>query len=573
MKELIQNKKIILYGDERYVRDFLYVFDNIKPAYFVDDTKNEFAESYTCLQSESIDEIMIIICKYDERTAQKNLVNIGLERGKHFISATTLFDTLDFPIKEIAKEKEVYIWGTGDRSHQFFHDFVEKNSDIEIVGCIDSDVKKKGKTFFRRPVYLPEDILDDDKIFIIVASTNYWNEIKDILVKAGKKQGVDFIHYLSVNHWASWMIRETIYGVPRLDYVCPKAFQDASFLHEGRLSICSGIPGMTMWVTPLFYTEFQDVWHSNVMKVLRLSMINGTYSFCNTAKCDLLGKCEKQEIDINELHYELGRCKEELDYVATKGSFSKNTVFNVKNYEIKEPEYPDVVMCSYDKTCNLHCPSCRSKIYLSNGQEKKMIDEFTIRLKKEVFPYIKRLKVAGDGEAFASSTYRNILFDENISNSIRSVGILSNGTLFSKEYFDRLAQNYNEIRAFISMDGATKETAEKLRRGADFDKWKENMEYLGKMRMEGKLNFLAFNFVVQRDNYFEMPEYVRMCLEFNADQIKFSKIFNWGRYTQEEFENISMFDKFDHPKNELEKVLGDEIFKKNQVKLFEWVTW
>lgn len=573
MIELLKGKKVILYGDERYIRDFLYVFDNITPSFFIDDMENGYAKSYNCLSCENLNNILVIICKYDENTAWRNLESMGLVRGKQYVSATLLFELLDFPIRKIARERKVYIWGTGARSHQFFHEFVEENPDIEIVGCIDSDVSKKNRTFFRRTVYLPEDVLGDDNIFIIVASTDYWNEIREILLSAGKKEDSDFVHYLAINHWASWMIRETIYDIPRMPYVCPKAFHDASLLDEGRLSVCAGIPAMTSWGTPVYYTKFGSAWHSNVMKVLRLSMVNGTYSFCNVAKCNLLYECGQREKDVNDLHYEFHYEKVKLEHILRKGTFSKETVLNRENYDIKAPCYPSVVMCSYDATCNLYCSSCRKEVFSVKGQAKKNIDKFSSRLKKEVFPHIDRIKVAGNGETFASESYKNIIFDLGVAKNIKEIGILSNGTLFSREYVNKLASLYSKIHVFISMDGATKETAQKLRKGVDFEKWLMNMEYLGKMREKGMLHFLAFNFVVQKDNYEEMPEYVKMCLGFHADQIKFSKIFNVGTYKDEEFERVSMFDSLDCPKAELVEVLKDEIFKKKEVKLFEWVTW
>ena len=123
------------------------------------------------------------------------------------------------------------------------------------------------------------------------------------------------------------------------------------------------------------------------------------------------------------------------------------------------------------------------------------------------------------------------------------------------------------------MDGCTSETAQKLRAGADFERWKDNMRYLAKQREAGKIDFFAFNFVVQRDNYLEMPGYVKMCLGFHADEIKFSKIFNWGNYTAEEFDRVSMFDANDRMREELAEVVKDEIFGRKEVRLFKWIDW
>lgn len=52
-----------------------------------------------------------------------------------------------------------------------------------------------------------------------------------------------------------------------------------------------------------------------------------------------------------------------------------------------------------------------------------------------------------------------------------------------------------------------KEIAEKLRRGIDFDCWKENMNFLGQMRSANRISILAFTFIVQNDNYQESSIY------------------------------------------------------------------
>jgi hypothetical protein len=123
------------------------------------------------------------------------------------------------------------------------------------------------------------------------------------------------------------------------------------------------------------------------------------------------------------------------------------------------------------------------------------------------------------------------------------------------------------------MDGATKRTAEKLRAGVDFEQWKKNMEYIGQKKREGRITNLAFNFVVQRDNYFEMPEYIKMIKTYNADQIKFSPVTNWGNWSKSEFCNVSMLDENGEMKPELQKIVNDDIFKDDSIHLFTWVDW
>ena len=303
-------------------------------------------------------------------------------------------------------------------------------------------------------------------------------------------------------------------------------------------------------------------------------MINGTYTFCDKQKCDLLRNCGNCLWDTNDIHYEFHKTPEEFEFMKKKQIVPIDTVFNQSNYEIEALDYPDVLMCSYDRSCNLHCKSCRENVFFAQGKCKQSLFKLSDKIKQEVFPHINYIKVAGDGETFASEVYRDIIFDKSTGANIKNIGILSNGSLLNKDNLDKLISLYENIKVFISMDGASKKTAEKLRRGINFDSWKENMQYLGNMRKLGKVNFLAFNFVVQKENYREMPAFAKMCLEqYNADAVKFSPLLNWGSFSDEEFEKESMFDICGIMKPELKEVVTDEIFSNEKVFLFEWVNW
>lgn len=561
----------IIYGDERYVRDFMYLFENIQIDVIVDDKENGFAESWELLKTLDVNNLLVIVCKYDERQAIINLKSIGLERNISYVSATAFFKYLDFPIEEISRKKRIYVWGTGERSSVFFKNFVARRPDIEIEGCIDTDKEKMGKTFFRRAIYKPDEVIEKDDIFVIIASTSYYTDIEHYLQVHGKKPAEDYIHMYALNQWASYMARETVYDTPRLDFLCERAFKFAELGGEGRLTCCCGIPCLGDYNVPVYYSEFDTVWHSNVMKVIRLSMINGTYSFCNPLKCSYIFDCGHQEIDTDELSHVCLKTNDEIKKIEMKEKLQKNIVFNKNRYNIKEMKYPNTLQCSFDTSCNLNCISCRNHIYIAAGEERKRLDYFAGTLQNKVIPYVKCIKFAG-GEPCVSSTYQKIIKDSD-SSQIEKVQIISNGSIFAKDYFEELQKKYNSIDIMISMDGATKETAEKLRRGINFEKWKENMKYLSEMRLQGKISMLAFSFVVQRDNYQEMPEFVRMCLGYHADWIRFSRIMNWGRFTQEEFEDVSMCDSLGNMKPQLAEIVANEIFKKPEVRLFRWIEW
>jgi len=107
-----------------------------------------------------------------------------------------------------------------------------------------------------------------------------------------------------------------------------------------------------------------------------------------------------------------------------------------------------------------------------------------------------------------------------------------------------------------SIDAATKDTYEYIRRGGKFETIKKNMEFAGKLRKTGELSYFRMNFVVQKENYKEMPLFVEWGKEIGADEVFFTKILNWGTYTDEEFKEISMMEADGvTPKKELKEIM------------------
>ena len=64
------------------------------------------------------------------------------------------------------------------------------------------------------------------------------------------------------------------------------------------------------------------------------------------------------------------------------------------------------------------------------------------------------------------------------------------------------------------------------------------------------MNFLESNqfkfsvsatFVVQLDNYKEIPQFVELCSTFKIKDIQLQKMWNWGTWPQEEFDEKNIY--------------------------------
>ena len=137
---------------------------------------------------------------------------------------------------------------------------------------------------------------------------------------------------------------------------------------------------------------------------------------------------------------------------------------------------------------------------------------------------------------------------------------MTNGTLFTPQEWEKMEGKYDSLRFSVSIDAATKGTYEKVRCGGNFDRLMKNMEFLSELRKEGKVDEVIVNMIVQKANYKEIPDFIRWAKKLGFDGVYLSHIWNWGTFTEDEFENnVSMFDKNGNMKPELARILEDPV--------------
>jgi MoaA/NifB/PqqE/SkfB family radical SAM enzyme len=59
--------------------------------------------------------------------------------------------------------------------------------------------------------------------------------------------------------------------------------------------------------------------------------------------------------------------------------------------------------------------------------------------------------------------------------------------------------------------------------------------------------YISADFVVQLDNYHEIPAFVELCSQLGIQRIAFQKMWNWGTWDYEIFKEKNIFDT-SHPK-------------------------
>lgn len=277
-----------------------------------------------------------------------------------------------------------------------------------------------------------------------------------------------------------------------LKTLCPKPFDTVLIDKNGSCFVCECTAWLPQSIGNLHNNGLEEIFHSAMAKHIRNSILDGSYRYCNSNQCQWIIK------DIVGHH----------ESAATKIS---------------------TIRLAIDDSCNLSCPSCRtSNVFYKRG---KMLS-LRLSLADKIIDFLKNknnilIHIGSDGDPFASLVYRHFMREVPKNDSF-SFNLQTNGLLL-KKMFNRLSNIFNRLKELnISIDGATKNTYEMLRKGGKFDLLLENLQFIKKYHNNFKINF---HMVVQRSNWHEMRKMTLLAEKFNVDKIWFNKIQNWNSFT------------------------------------------
>lgn len=295
----------------------------------------------------------------------------------------------------------------------------------------------------------------------------------------------------------------------------------------------------------------EEIWNGEKAQEIRHSILDGSFKYCNRSRCAFLqtisGPVQKAE-DVQE---------EDLKTVLER----KLAIL---------PNGPLQIICTYDRSCNLSCPSCRTKIIVEK-ENKKQILKIQYKIQHEALKDADYLHITGSGDPFGSPFFRKWLQtmrSENMPN-IKKIHLQTNAQLWTSKMWATIAKDVQQLikSADISIDAASPETYAINRRGGSFEKLLENLEFIRELRKSGPLEWVCISMVVQENNFKEMPDFVRLCKRFNFDTVYFSQLVNYGAYDDEEFKNRAIHFPA-HPKySEFINILKHEILKEPLVLL------
>ena len=519
----IDNKAVLLLGATLKIQeDLKYIFPELQDA--------ECISGNCDIQQWDNTKYFMIICTEKEDQYVAALENNGWKRHTNFISLKDISKKFSNGVNllNIQEEREIIFWGTGAIS-SCYNDI----QGVEPVYYIDSDENKHGKVFNEKKIVSFDESMEICKHpFFVVMTDNYYYEIEDFLNNKGLVRGEDYIYYKKLlPNMVGDMFLKTIFDTPKDYQLCQYPFNRVVIYENGDVMCCC--EGMQTAYGNLMFESGEEVWNSLTAKIIRLSIINKTYSFCRKDMCPYLMK----EFNVSE-------------------SRNENLVVS------KTPEW---IGMGIDYTCNLYCQSCRKERRIAKGESLKRIQSVAQKIEEtEWLDKAERSSIAGMGEALFSPTYRHLIFD-NVKNKRKSITIGTNGMLISREVVNKLNQLYEEISFSVSIDAASENVYKNIRRGGDFNKVKENISLLYEMKKEGLVKSINMVFVVQKENYKEMKAFAEWGISIEAILI-FYALHNWGTYSDEEYAERSMIDlKTRKLKPELEEIMRDPIWRRKGI--------
>lgn len=338
---LQKNKKtIILIGggqDEKLKEDFLSFF-KISNYEIVNLQQNELPVSNREL-------FPIVLCTYDKEKSYKILKKSGLRYKRDYVLAEDFFKNIDLDISHDCKKLYVHICERDPRHKLGFYsrlfmiihhicreDMEKRYASFKMVWILSFAFALVIENIFKRKIVFCKDLdrANITKEDIICVGKNQ-DESDRLLYLEGIAKGrkVYTLERLERYCFVSRLLRRTYLDRRQNKCGCTLPYEMFYINPRGNIWLCPCFGELN--VSDLTGNSALEAWNSPIAQVMRLSVENNTYSFCDR------------------------RCKEFWNHEDGKELLERK--------KLSLPQQPSQVFISFDRACNLRCRSCRTEPY------------------------------------------------------------------------------------------------------------------------------------------------------------------------------------------------------------------
>jgi radical SAM protein with 4Fe4S-binding SPASM domain len=170
--------------------------------------------------------------------------------------------------------------------------------------------------------------------------------------------------------------------------------------------------------------------------------------------------------------------------------------------------------------CNLRCAMCyfSDEVVFQRKRQDISVEDFA-RIAEQVFPFCKDVGLSFGTEPLLHRQFGELLAITK-SHRVPWVWATTNGILLNDKVIDQVIRlGLDSI--CISIDGATKQTYERIRVGSNFDKLIANIEALNRAKEQSRSDtpHVQLNFVLMRSNIEELPALIQLAHQLKAGTV------------------------------------------------------
>jgi len=321
-------------------------------------------------------------------------------------------------------------------------------------------------------------------------------------------------------------------NIPELDtngFFCSQPFTNLEVNEWGDVRTCCAY-WMNQSLGNINECSMDEVLNSDVAKSIRESILDGSFSFCNKRTCPRI-----QSGGDNILQKIEDVTDPEL----------KDIIQN-KRTEISSIRFVNFL---WDLSCNLKCPSCRvGSILNTKGEDYQRSLDIQNTILNYVFDNQHGkdviFNITGSGDPFGSKIFRDFLinFDGRQHPNIK-INLQTNGVMFTEKIWNMMWKCHENIgTVLVSIDAATESTYDKIRVGGNWPILMKNIKMLDELHRCGEIEELRLDFVVQTQNYKEMPQAAELADSlYGVNNIYFAMVTDWGTWSREEYKKHAVW--------------------------------
>lgn len=254
------------------------------------------------------------------------------------------------------------------------------------------------------------------------------------------------------------------------------------------------------WLASMSYSignineqSYKELWNGTKIRQYREAFLEGNHKkFCRVHICPYLNGATVQESPSIRVLNAINNRKTELDFAPSK------LVYDISD------------------GCNLRCTICREDVKVVN---RKAVQDAVNNIKQIASSGdLQSITTSGAGEIFLFDEFVDLLRSDFFSSRGITINLITNLTVFTPKIWEEI--RHNTITLSISVDGATKETYESIRRGSKWENVFKKLLYISDALGKGEIKTVNLACVITSGNAHEVDKIIEL-----NDRLGFDLIF------------------------------------------------